>query len=108
VDYFQYPVGLNIVLLSISAFILLKAAGEALFARPRPRLVKLATHLTSVSFGIYLVHVFVLNYLRRNSLGPLDGSPIYMVPVTTILVFLISWVIIAILQKIPILRSLAS
>ena len=108
VNYFQYLVAMNIVLLSVSAYILLKAAGEAIFAKPRPRLAKMAVGLTSASFGIYLVHVFVLNILRQNSLGPLDGSPIYMVPVTVLLIFLISWVIIAILQKIPILRSLVA
>lgn len=108
VDYFQYLIGINTVMLSVSAYILLKAAGEAIFSQPRPRFAKLAVHLTSVSFGMYLVHVFVLNYLRQHSLGPLNGSPIYMVPVTTILVFLISWVIIAVLQKIPVLRSLVA
>jgi surface polysaccharide O-acyltransferase-like enzyme len=118
VDYFQYLLGINIVFLSASAFILLKAAGEAIFpapnagrcggAVPRPRLAKWAVGLTSASFGMYLVHVFVLNFLRQNSLGPLDGSSIYMVPLTTILVFIISWVVIAILQKIPFLRSLVA
>jgi surface polysaccharide O-acyltransferase-like enzyme len=110
VDYYQYLLGINIVFLSVSAFILLKAAGDAIFggAVPRPRLARLAVRLTSASFGIYLIHVFVLNFLRQHSLGPLNGPSIYMVPVTTILVFIISWIIIAILQKIPILRSLVA
>lgn len=108
VNYYQYLVGLNIVLLSVSAYILLKAAGEAIFSKPRPRLAKVAVNLTSASFGMYLVHAFVLTFLRQNSLSPVDGSSIYMVPVTTILTFLISWIIIAILQKIPILRSLVA
>jgi surface polysaccharide O-acyltransferase-like enzyme len=102
VDYFQYLLGLNIVLLSVAAYILLKAAGEAIFARPRPRLAKWAVGLTSASFGMYLVHVFIING------SPVDGPAIYMIPVTTLAVFVISWIIIAILQKIPILRSLVA
>jgi surface polysaccharide O-acyltransferase-like enzyme len=108
VDYFQYLLGINIVFLSVPAFILLKAAGDSIFSVPRPRLAKFAVGLTSASFGMYLVHVFVLNYLRTISISPIDGPSIYMVPVTTILVFIISWIIIAILQKIPIIRSLVA
>lgn len=108
VDYFQNLLGINIAFLSVSAYILLKAAGDAIFSVPRPQLSKWAVSLTSASFGMYLVHVFVLTYLKRINIAPLDGPVIYMVPVTTILTFLISWVIIAILQKIPILRSLVA
>jgi surface polysaccharide O-acyltransferase-like enzyme len=107
-EFYQYLLGVNIVFLSVSAFLLLKAAGEKIFSVPRPRLAKSAVSLTSASFGMYLIHVFVLIFLRVNSLGPLDGPTILMVPVTTILVFIISWIIIAILQKTPILRSLVA
>jgi surface polysaccharide O-acyltransferase-like enzyme len=108
VDDYQYMLGINIVFLSISFFILLKAAGQKLFSVPQLHIRKWVTHLAAASFGIYLIHVFVLNYLRTNWISPIDGPSIYMVPVTTILVFIISWVIIAILQKIPILRSLVA
>lgn len=108
VDYFQYLLGLNIVLLSVSAYILLKAAGEAIFSSPHPRLAKWAVGLTSASFGMYLIHVFVLNSLREVSISPVDGPAIYMIPVTTFVVFVISWILIAILQRIPILRSLVA
>lgn len=107
-EFYQYLLGANIVFLSVSAYILLKAAGETIFSVPRPRLARWAVGLTSASFGMYLIHVFVLNFLRVQSLGPLDGSPWLMIPLTTILVFIISWVLIAILQKIPILRSLVA
>jgi surface polysaccharide O-acyltransferase-like enzyme len=107
-EFYQYLLGVNIVFLSVSAYLLLKAAGEKIFSVPRPLLAKWAVSLTSASFGMYLIHVFVLNFLRVQSLGPLDGSPWLMIPLTTILVFIISWVLIAILQKIPILRSLVA
>jgi surface polysaccharide O-acyltransferase-like enzyme len=108
VDYFQYLLGMNIVLLAVSAYILLKAAGEAIFSKPHPRLAKLAVGLTSASFGMYLVHVFVMNFLRGYQISPLAGPAIYMIPLTTVTVFIISWIIIAILQKIPFVRSLVA
>ena len=108
VDYFQYLLGLNIVLLAASLYILLKAWGDRLFSAPHPWLEKVAVNLTSASFGMYLVHVFVLDFLKRYSISPLDGPAIYMIPVTTLVVFIISWIIIAILQKIPYVRSLVA
>jgi surface polysaccharide O-acyltransferase-like enzyme len=107
-EFYQYLLGVNIVFLSVSAFILLKTAGDALFSIPRPRLAKWAVSLTSVSFGMYLVHVFVLNFLRVNLISPIDSPSSITIPSVTILVFIISWVIIAIFQKIPILRSLVA
>ncbi|RIK53713.1 MAG: hypothetical protein DCC59_06205 [Chloroflexi bacterium] len=126
VDYFQYLLGLNIVLMSISLYILLKAWGENIFSKPRPRLTIWITRLTTASFGMYLVHVFILKNLiggdfykylvsvfeRANfplvSLSPMDGPAIYMIPLATLIVISISWIIIAILQKIPYLRSLVA
>lgn len=106
--YYQYLLGINIVFLSVSAYILLKAAGDAIFSVPRPRLEKFAVGLTSASFGMYLVHVFVLNFVRVNLVSPVDSPSAYTIPLVTAIVFLISWVIIFILQKIPILRSLVA
>lgn len=108
VNFFQYLLNINIVFLSVSAFILLRAAGESVFSTPRPRLAKWAVGLTSASFGMYLVHVFVLNFLRVNLISPVDRPSVLTIPLVTLLVFVISWVIIAILQKIPILRSLVA
>ncbi len=126
VDYYQYLLGLNIVLMAISLYIMLKAWGEKIFSEPRPRLEKWATRLTTASFGMYLIHVFFLTNLVSGefhktivrifeqanlplaSLSPLDGPAIYMIPLTTIVVFVVSWIVIAILLKIPVIRSLVA
>lgn len=105
---FQNLLGVNIVFLSVSAFILLKAAGERIFASPHPNLAKWALHLTSVSFGMYLIHVFVLNALREYAVAPTNGPAVYMIPITTLAVFVVSWAVISILIKIPILRALVA
>ncbi len=105
VDYFQYLLGINIVLLSTSLFILLKSLGERIFSRPHPWLEKWTVKLSAASFGMYLVHVFIIAQLKNFHISPLNGPAIYMIPVTTIGVFIISWIIVAILMKIPILRA---
>lgn len=107
-EYYQYLLGINIVFLSVSAFMLLKAAGEAIFTTRKPWLEKKVVGLTSASFGMYLVHVFVLNYVRANIISPINSPSSLNIPLVTGIVFLVSWVIIVILQKIPILRSLVA
>jgi surface polysaccharide O-acyltransferase-like enzyme len=108
VDYFQYLLGLNIVLLAASLYLMLKALGEFIFSKPRPRLEKWIVHLSAASFGMYLVHVFIIALLKYINISPLDGPTIYMIPATTIGVFIISWIIVAILLKIPYLRATVS
>jgi surface polysaccharide O-acyltransferase-like enzyme len=106
VDYFQYLLGWNIILLATSFFILLKALGEYIFSKPHPTFGRIVLHLSAASFGMYLIHVFIIALLKSFHISPVDGPSIYMIPITTFGVFFISWAIIAVLQKIPYVRSL--
>ena len=110
VDYFQYLLGWNIVLLSTSLFILLKAFADYVFRVPRPRLAKFASQLTVASFGVYLIHVFIINLLMDGpiKISPLHSPAILWVPAATLAVFFVSWIIIAVLLKIPYVRSLVA
>jgi len=108
VDYFQYLLGWNVVLLAVSLFIMLKAAGDAIFSSPKPALEKVIGHLSAASFGMYLIHVFIIALLKAFQISPTDGPAISMIPITTFGVFFISWAIIALLLKIPYVRSLVA
>lgn len=108
VDYFQYLLGWNIVLLSASLFIVFRAFAERLFRAPRPRLAKLVGNLTVASFGIYLIHVFAISWMDAAHISPLNRPALLWIPVSTLAVFFVSWLIIAILLKIPYIRSLVA
>ena len=110
VDYFQYLLAWNIVLLAASLFILLKAFADYVFRVPRPRLAKFAGQLTAASFGVYLIHVFAINWLMAEPLriSPLNSPAWLWIPVSTLAVFFLSWIIIAVLLKIPYIRSLVA
>ena len=110
VDYFQYLLGWNIVLLAVSLFILLKTLANHIFRIARPRLAKFANQLTAASFGIYLVHVFIINIFMTGpvSVSPLNAPAVFWIPAATLAVFFVSWIIIAILLKIPYVRSLVA
>ncbi len=109
-DGFFYDfLALNVVLASGAAFILLRWLSEKTpFAAPN---VHAATRTLALStFGIYLIHVLVIEvlsgwipFLHINSFM---GNAIWSVPLVTTIVFLISFLIVRLLQRIPVLKSI--
>jgi len=100
-EYFVSYLSMNIVLMTAFAFILLREVqiGDTLnnFLVP----------LSRASFGIYLVHVIVLAELEKISFVSnwfSAGSSVYMIPLLGLFGFLVSFVVVAVIQKIPILR----
>jgi surface polysaccharide O-acyltransferase-like enzyme len=111
-DYYHNYLRLNIVLMTISIFFWLKYVGENLGARLNIRALGWARGLSTSTFGIYLVHALALTIIRKGVLGfqltELSGSPYVMIPVLAALVFIVSYLVIAILQRIPYLRAIVS
>ena len=100
-QYFVSYLGVNIVLLTVAAFVLLREVqiGDRLYAILAP--------LGRASFGIYLVHVIVITELEKIPAvhGWFSaGSSIYMIPLLGLFGFLASYLIVAIIQRIPVLR----
>ena len=78
--------------------------------RPGPRTRKLTGLLGKWSFGIYLVHVFVLGYLnyiliRLDVFTFVCAHPLVSIPLTAAVVFLISALFVALLSRIPVLNK---
>jgi surface polysaccharide O-acyltransferase-like enzyme len=101
-EYLYDYLALNVVLMSLSGFVVV--LNWAWAKRPHA----LVQVLSSLSFGIYLIHVFVLEVFRRGDLGfKLHGSlasPLYMIPVTSLAVFIVSAFAIFMIRKIPLTR----
>ncbi|MBK9210986.1 MAG: hypothetical protein IPL71_22980 [Anaerolineales bacterium] len=92
---------MNIVLLTVTAFILLREVHVS------DRAYAFLAPLGRASFGIYLVHVIVITELSKIPFIAAwfsAGSSIYMIPLLGLFGFLASYVVVAIVQKIPVLR----
>jgi surface polysaccharide O-acyltransferase-like enzyme len=100
-QYYYWYDRINIVFMSISAFLLLKQWGSSLTS---PRAIRIFEFLARTSFGIYLVHVLVLIYVKRAGLTVFSGPLIMTVPGISLLVWGISLVVVVILQRIPLVR----
>lgn len=100
-EYFVSYLSMNIVLMTAFAFILLREVQIS------DSLHRFLIPLSRASFGIYLVHVIVLAELEKMpAVGNWfsAGSSAYMIPLLGLLGFLISFIVVAILQKIPVMR----
>lgn len=100
-EYFVGYLSMNIVLMTAFAFVLLREVqiGDGLN--------KFLAPLGRASFGIYLVHVIVLAELEKLPVVSdwfSAGSSVYMIPLLGFFGFLVSFIIVVVIQKIPILR----
>ncbi len=62
-------------------------------------------HLSQYSFGAYLVHAAVIFVLRKLGLHSLTFSPVISAPLIAVIVFIISFMISAVLNHIPVLKK---
>jgi len=100
-QYFEDYLSVNVVLMSAALFVILVESQVSNFA------YRIIAPLSRASFGIYLVHVIIMvEIFSKTSLSILSmiGSAIYMIPLLGLLGYLISFILIFIMQKIPILK----
>lgn len=107
-DGFFYDfVSLNVILASGAAFLLLRWISERkLFTSAGVHVFMRA--LATGTFGIYLIHVIVIETLRYGipslQVSSFMGNAIWSIPFVSTIVFIVSFLIVRILQKIPILK----
>lgn len=108
-DGFFYDfVSLNVILASGAAFVLLRRISEVrIFTASK--IHSITRLLTSASFGIYLIHVLVIEVLSdRIPLAHINsfmGYPIWSVPLVSTIVFILSFLIVRAIQAIPIINQ---
>jgi surface polysaccharide O-acyltransferase-like enzyme len=104
VQYYYWYTRINIVLMSFAAFILLKKIGENISA---PWAINGLRRFAGDSFGVYLVHILVLTYLKWAGFGVFLGPALLIVPAVSLVTLFISGLIIEIIQRIPVLQEIA-
>ncbi len=71
----------------------------------RERELSLISLLSTLAFGMYLMHDFINRLLYTVNLTTLVYNPIIAVPVNTVIVFVLSFIPIFLLSKIPVLNK---
>ncbi len=99
----------NVVLFTASFFVLIKHSKHTQGGNLNPAFKNLVLSLSKASFGIYLVHPMILEALNSGRWGgfvlkPDTQHPVFMIPICTLVIYLLSFGIITLLQKTPGLR----
>lgn len=109
-DGFFYDfVSLNVIFASGAAFVLLRWMVETrpLSASGISRFIRA---LAISTFGIYLIHVLIIEVLSgwipMIHINSFMGNAIWSIPLVTTIVFLLSFLIVRFLQRIPILKNI--
>lgn len=101
----SYP-SLNIILMSMGAFMLVRAAGE----KTSNPVLRFSGWVGKSSFGIYLFHFMVIGWVAEMWKGfgfnPATGNSLIVLPAVALVVFLISWGVVFVISKIPFLRAI--
>lgn len=103
---FYSPFSINVLFFTIGIFIFAKYHFNK--KSKNPSINKLIHVLSKCSFGAYLVHVLIIEILNNQfQINTLSASPCYMIPLLTIFVAILSFLISYLLSKIPIINQYA-
>jgi surface polysaccharide O-acyltransferase-like enzyme len=109
--YFYGYFSPNIIIGAAAIFMVIKYIFVNTKLAPSSFPHKIITTISACSFGVYLVHPVFLYILKTGILGvklsPFSGIAIVYVPLTAIVVFLLSFSLIFMIRKIPIVRLVA-
>ena len=75
------------------------------FKRHFTRESRIIWTLSKYSFGAYLVHAAVIGVIAKLGLDSLTFNPLFSVPVISVIVFTVSFVISAVMNHIPMLKK---
>ncbi len=106
VRFLQNLLSLNMVVLSLSCFIWLRELSHAVIHR-WPGVIRWIERIAPCSFGIYLVHVWVWNLVRRYGVSSTQSPAWLFILLSAVVVFGVSWGLVALLRRIPGLRWVA-
>ncbi len=110
VGYLYSYLSPNIIFMSISFFMLIKYVSENFKLLQTESLRKIITIFSSASLGIYFIHAMVLYSLKKGDLGfslsAFSYNAIYSVPVTAIATYVISFLVVFFIQRIPIVQKI--
>ena len=93
----------NVAVQSIAIFLYIKEFGtKKMFSYKTTRLIGL---LGKYSFGMYLVHDFFNGLFYRIGLFSINIPPIISIPFRTLLTFIMSFLVVCVLARIPIIKK---
>lgn len=109
-NFFALNDSVNIVIVTVSLFMILKSLDYTRIFAALPWLGKIVTWVSSTSLGIYFVHVLIIEELASGRFGfvftGMTVHPLFGILFGSVLVMTVSVIITMILQRIPVVRQI--
>ncbi len=98
----------NVIFMSVMVFLLFKNINWSRIVGKSPIINKIISSFNKTSFGIYLVHLLVLDIISSGDIEIVikasSFNPVVGIPLVSIITFLVSYIIVAILQRTPLFK----
>lgn len=98
--FFYEPIGPFIVILSVCAFLIAKYTVIKL----NPAIRRIFDNAGKYTLGIYLSHALILTLLELADINYTLFTPILSIPLVALLCFLLSWLLIYAMSKLPLVK----
>ncbi|MEN8253072.1 MAG: acyltransferase family protein [Patescibacteria group bacterium] len=108
-EYFTQFLSLNVIIMSLLAFVLLTKTNLSKFFEKNIYLNKIIKNIAKTSFGVYLIHIIIIGLLDKYFGFAIHniGSKLWLYGMEKMLiVFTVSWTITHIAIKIPVIKML--
>ncbi len=103
-SYFYQELSINVLLMAICVFVFTKY--ELSRIKIGKITTKLVLHLSKCSFGIYLVHILIMDELNsKYNFNTLSYKPEISVLMVTVVVFILAYITSTILNMIPVVKK---
>jgi surface polysaccharide O-acyltransferase-like enzyme len=96
VEYFYNYNTLNVLMSSVGVFLFFKNLEIS-----NLKVIKIANFISKYSYGIYLVHVLILTFMKNIKLDYDFINPIFAIPIATLICLLVSLLIVFAINKLP-------
>lgn len=90
------------ILLSVAVFVLFKYLPFNKWIENNGKLCKIISHISSCSFGVYLIHMFVIRFLGNF----VDTGYWYWRMIFPVIIYLIALAIVFVVKKIPVIKKI--
>lgn len=98
--YFHKNLSITIVIMSISLMFLLKRLSRPIIS------ASISRKLALLSLGVYIIHPIFMERLRIIGIQAESYSPVFSIPIITIVVFFLSLLAATIISKIPMIKKI--
>lgn len=95
-----------VIFSSVAVMLFIKSIKWEKIINNKKKTISIVTEISAASFGVYLIHPIILETLSKYGINSSYIHPVIGTSVTFILVFLISFLMISLIRKIPILKKI--